>query len=129
MRKAVILLVVLGIVCGCSKKATEDTEPPQVVTTNPVNGSVDVDPSLTEISVTFNEEMMDACSWCMENKESFPQINGTPSYTDGNTKNIVPVKLESGKEYVIWINTSQYTNFKDKAGNSTVPYKLTFKTK
>ena len=60
---------------------------------------------------------------------TFPEITGTPNYTEGNTKNILPVKLLPGKEYVIWINTNSYTNFKDKAGNPVTPYKLTFKTK
>ncbi len=126
MKNAAILLVTLSIFAGCAKK---DTVPPTVVTTYPQNGSIDVDSSLTEISVTFNEEMIDGCSWCAENQDSFPQMNGSPYYTDGNTRNILPVKLLPGKEYVIWINTSKYTNFKDKSGNSAEPYKFTFKTK
>ena len=126
MKKTAILLMTICIFSGCGEK---DVTPPTVVSTNPQNGSIDVDPSLSQITVTFDEEMMDGCSWCMENKETFPEITGTPNYTEGNTKNILPVKLLPGKEYVIWINTNSYTNFKDKAGNPVTPYKLTFKTK
>ena len=127
MKKTATLLIVLSIFSGCAKK---DTDAPRVVTTNPQNGSIDIDPSLSEISVTFNEEMMDnSWSWSMENQDTFPQTTGSPHYTDGNTKNILPVKLLPGKEYVIWINTSNITNFKDKSGNPAVPFKFTFKTK
>jgi len=41
----------------------------------------------------------------------------------------LPVKLEPNKEYVIWINTSNLKNFKDKSGNPALPFKFTFKTK
>ena len=126
MKKTTILLMTICIISGCGKK---DVTPPTVVSTNPQNGSIDVEPSLSQISVTFDEEMMGGCSWCMENKETFPETTGAPHYTDGNTKSILPVKLLPGKEYVIWINTSNFTNFKDKAGNSATPYKFTFKTK
>jgi hypothetical protein len=68
-------------------------------------------------------------SWAYKDKSKFPQISGQAYYTDNNTKNILPVKLESNKEYVIWINTEQFNNFKDKSGNPAFPFKFTFKTK
>jgi len=92
--------------------------------------SKNVDPSLSEISVTFNEEMMDqSWSWAYEDKNKFPQITGQAYYSRNNTTNILPVKLEPNKEYVIWINTSNLKNFKDKSGNPALPFKFTFKTK
>lgn len=107
-----------------------DTEAPTVVSTTPPNGSQDVSPDITEISVTFSEAMMDkSWSWAYEQQDKFPQTTGDPSYDASFTINTLPVELEPNKEYEIWINTSQFKNFTDKAGNPAAPYKLMFKTK
>ncbi|HMK55462.1 MAG TPA: Ig-like domain-containing protein [Dissulfurispiraceae bacterium] len=103
---------------------------PRVVATSPMNGAVGVDPSLTRITVTFNKQMMDkSWSWSYENRESFPQTAGQPSYTDDGMTCVLPVKLEPGKRYVIWINTPRYKNFKDRHGNAVDSYKLVFTTR
>jgi hypothetical protein len=107
-----------------------DTIPPKVISTTPQNGSQNIDPSTTEISVNFNEPMMDkSWSWCFEDKNTFPEMTGQPFYIRNYTKCVLPVKLEANKEYVIWINTVKFKNFKDKAGNPAEPYRFTFRTK
>jgi hypothetical protein len=130
MTKTVLLIFVsiaLSFSVACAK---QDNEAPRVIGTHPANQSQDVDPLIGEISVTFNEEMTDGnWSWAYEDKSMFPQISGQAYYTDNNTRNILPVKLESNKEYVIWINTEQFRNFKDKSGNPAFPFKFTFKTR
>ena len=121
----VILLLSFGIACG-----EKDSTAPRVISTLPLNGSQDVDPTLNEISVTFNEEMMDGnWSWVYEDKDTFPRITGQTYYIENNTVNILPVKLEPNKEYVIWINSAQFKNFKDKSGNPAHPFRFTFRTK
>lgn len=127
LRLFITLLMVLGFAVSC---LATDSKPPRVVTTSPLNGSRDVDPDRTTISVTFNKEMRDqSWSWVYENKNTFPVITGQPYYIDNNTKNVLPVKLEPNKEYVIWINGQKFKNFKDKSGNPVVPFKFTFKTR
>jgi hypothetical protein len=42
---------------------------------------------------------------------------------------VLPVKLEPGKTYAIWVNSEKFNNFKDVGGRSAVPYLLGFKTK
>jgi RNA polymerase sigma-70 factor (ECF subfamily) len=42
---------------------------------------------------------------------------------------VLPVKLEPGKTYAIWVNSGEFGNFKDTDGRSAVPYLLVFKTK
>ena len=107
-----------------------DTEAPTVVSTTPPDGSQDVSPDITEISVTFSEAMMDkSWSWAYEQQDKFPQITGNPNYDASFTTNTLPVELEPNKEYEIWINTSQFKNFTDKVGNPATPYKLMFWTK
>jgi len=123
----VFLLLAMNVAVAC---AEQDTRPPRVVSTSPQNGSMDVDPSLKEMSVTFNEEMRDGnWSWVYEDKNTFPQIVGQAYYTEDMKTNVLPVKLEPNKEYVIWINSEKFTNFKDKSGNSAFPFKFTFKTR
>jgi len=128
-RKSLLLaaLVLMTVGLACTEK---DSKPPRVVSTFPQNESRDVDPALTEISVTFNKEMRDQnWSWVYQDKAKFPAIIGQPYYTDNNTKNVLPVTLEPNKEYVIWINSSKFKNFKDKSGNSAMPFRFTFKTR
>lgn len=128
-KKTFIISSVLTIsffLAGCGN----DVTPPKVTNTYPQNGAQDVDPNLTNIWVKFDEPMMDkSWSWAYTNKDQFPELAGTPSYEEGNTKNILPVKLLPNHEYDIWINTENLKNFKDTAGNSATPFELKFKTK
>ncbi len=99
------------------------------MTTIPAAGDVQVDPGLSELSVTFSEQMKDGnWSWVYESKGTFPEMTGEPHYVDNLTTNVLPVRLEPNKEYVVWINAAKFNNFKDTAKNPAVPYKLTFKT-
>ena len=127
LKTIILTLTILHLIfLGCGEK---DNQPPRVVRTLPLNESADVDPSMTEISVKFNEEMKDGnWSWVYENKSSFPQVVGQPYYTENNTRNVLPVKLEPDKNYVIWINSANHQNFKDKNGNSARPFRFAFKT-
>lgn len=124
----ILLAVVLVIATlSCAEK---DTSAPTVIATFPPNGSTDVDSSISEISVTFSEEMLDGnWSWAYTNKSKFPELNGDPKYNGNFTKNTLPVRLEPNKEYEIWINSHKFNNFQDKSGNSAIPFKLIFKTR
>ena len=53
---------------------------------------------------------------------------GHPRYEDELTRNILPVRLEPNKEYVVWVNSANFTNFKDTAGNPAPPFRFTFST-
>lgn len=109
-----------------------ETMPPSVIKTVPRAGDTKVDPSIKEISVTFSKEMMtnNQWSWCMYSPETFPQIDKTKiRYLADKRTCILPVKLLPGKTYVIWINTQKFNYFKDKNGNSAVPYLLVFQTR
>jgi len=130
MFRSIGILLIIILVSSPLSCAEKDTTAPRVVTTSPPNGSLNVDPDLKEISVTFNEEMRDGnWSWAYTVKSRFPDIIGTPFYSDNSTKNRLPVKLESNKDYEIWINSEKFRNFKDKSGNPAIPFRLVFKTK
>jgi RNA polymerase sigma-70 factor (ECF subfamily) len=108
---------------------TVATAPPVVVKTVPQAGATDVDPELKTIKVTFSKDMDEGgYSWVQVSKESFPKVDGEVKYEKDKRTCVLPVKLEPGKTYVLWINTSKFENLKDSAGRSAVPYLLVFET-
>lgn len=125
--KGISICIIILAACACEEN--EDMTAPTVISTSPINGSTDVNPALGKISVTFSEAMKDGnWSWAYDDPDSFPAITGEPYFVDDNATNILPVRLEEDKEYVIWINSAHFNNFKDQSGNSSVPYRLSFRT-
>lgn len=107
-----------------------ETVPPVVVNTVPAAGAADVDPALGEIKVTFSKDMADkSWSWSTVSKESFPTMNGDIKYLNDQRTCVLPVKLEPGKTYALWLNSNKFKNFKDADGRPAVPYLLVFRTK
>lgn len=105
---------------------------PSVVATVPRHGDVAVDPSLTEIRVTFDREMSpQSWSWCQGGDPAslYPGIAGEPRYEADAKTCVLPVKLEPGKSYAIRVNSGEFRNFKDASGQPAIPYLLQFKTR
>ncbi len=136
MLRVVMILLVgmlatgIGIV-QAENKLTVHTMPPVVVKTFPQAGDTAVDPSISEISVTFSKEMMtqEMWSWVIVSKESFPQLVGDVRYLNDKRTCVAPVKLEAGKTYAIWFNSVKYNAFRDKNNNPAIPYLLVFQTR
>ena len=106
------------------------TMPPVVVKTVPESGSTTVDPKLTEISVTFSKDMTDGnWAWCQISKETYPNTIGKPQYQQDKRTCVLPVMLEPGKTYVIWLNLGKFQGFRDADGHAAVPYLLVFETR
>ena len=113
-----------------AQEITLDTARPVVIKSVPESGSAAVDPSLTEIRVTFSKEMQPGVwSWGLINKESYPGTSESPRYLEDKRTCVLPVKLEPGKTYAVWINTEKLQNFKDPKGLVAVPYLVVFKTR
>ena len=128
MKKFLAFAVIASSLLMFAHGADSDA-PPRVTATSPRNGAQDVDPATAEIWVKFDRTMTDGSwSWCYEDRSRFPLV-GTPRYVEDVTKCVLPVKLEPGKEYVVWINTANSKNFKDRAGRPAAPYRFTFRTK
>ena len=123
----------LVILAGIAKPADDLTlksAKPVVIKTIPQAGAEDVDPKLTEIKVTFSKDMTDdSWSWSQDSEATFPKTTGNPHYEKDKRTCVLPVKLEAGKTYAIWINTAKFENFTDTDGRSAVPYLLVFQTK
>jgi RNA polymerase sigma factor (sigma-70 family) len=104
--------------------------PPVVVKTVPEAGTANVDPSITEIKVTFSKPMRDGSwSWSTWGENTFPNMTGKPHYASDHRTCVAPVKLEPGHIYAIWLNSENFSNFRDATGHKAVPYLLVFETK
>jgi RNA polymerase sigma-70 factor (ECF subfamily) len=68
-------------------------------------------------------------SWTKWGEDNFPELTGQPKYlADGRTC-VLPVRLQRGKVYALWLNSEQHWNFKSRAGQSALPYLLIFETR
>jgi len=109
---------------------TVETAPPVVVKTIPEAGASDVDPALKEVEVVFSKDMRDKSWSVVQNSEStFPKIDGDLKYKEDHRTFVLPVNLEPGRNYVMWMNAARFQNFKDTDGQPAVPYLLVFRTK
>ncbi|MCC6233891.1 MAG: protein kinase [Verrucomicrobiales bacterium] len=104
--------------------------PPVVVSTLPIAGAVGVDPELTAIRVTFSKPMTDGrWTWGEWGHGHLPERVAEPRFlADGRTCEL-PVRLESGRTYAVWINTGEAQDFCDTDGRPAVPYLLVFQTR
>jgi RNA polymerase sigma factor (sigma-70 family) len=105
--------------------------PPVVVQTSPRAGDTEVNAeNVREIRVTFSKDMKDKTwSWSQISDETFPKVNGEVRYDKDRRTCILPVKLQAGKTYAIWVNSGKFGNFKDTDDHPAVPYLLVFETK
>ena len=126
MAAVVAPMVLATISCG----RTIDMTPPVVVNTTPTSGDMNVDPALTELRVTFSKDMVteDMWSWVQESPDTFPVTKGEAQYVDKRTC-VLPVALEPGKSYVVWINSERFDAFRSADGIAATPYKLEFRTR
>ncbi len=90
--------------------------PPRIVESSPSPGDTNVDPALTEITVTFDRDMRGGMSWTGGGPE-FPEIDPKrePHWLDQRTC-VLPVKLSKAKFYRVGINATSHQNFKSEQG-------------
>lgn len=106
-RQRLVPLIVLFCfaVQSQAQSPTIDNVLPVVVKTTPEAGTSEVDVTTTKIHVRFSKKMMTS-SWSVVkvNEKSFPKINGKPRFeADGRTF-VLPVQLQAGQTYALWIN-------------------------
>jgi hypothetical protein len=123
-----LLLTAVGLAAS-AEGITVGNAPPVVVSTEPRAGQTDVAPGTTAIRVTFSRPMRDGSwSWVKLSDGSFPKMTGNPSFLDDQRTCVLPVSLEPGKSYAMWLNQPPYENFQDQDGHKAVPYLLVFET-
>ena len=108
---------------------TGRTNPPEVVVFDPPNGATDVDPGRLSLSVTFDRAMdPEGWAWVVEGPDTAPDLGQARFDASGRT-NTVDVKLQPGRSYSVWINSSQYRHFRDRAGTPSTPTRWIFSTR
>ena len=128
----VAVLVLLALATGAmAGSPSVEGFPPVVVHTFPTSGDQAVDPSIGEVRVTFSKDMMTHEMWSFVYAEPapFPKIAGTIHYLEDNRTCVLPVSLEPGKTYGMWINSQKHNSFRDIYQHPAVPYLLVFKTR
>jgi RNA polymerase sigma-70 factor (ECF subfamily) len=134
MQRGIAAAIAIGfcalLVDARGQDLTVATAPPVVVKTTPAAGTVDVDPGLSSIEVVFSKKMDDG-GWSIvqSSRRTMPTVDGKPRFDEGRTTCTIPVKLEPGRSYALWINSERFGNFKDRDGRSAIPYLLVFDTK
>ena len=130
------MLLIAAMVVGsgpptaAAEKPTLSSLPPVVVVTEPRAGQSDVPSGTREIRVTFSRPMRDASwSWVKLSDASFPKMTGKPRFLEDQRTCVLPVSLEPGKTYALWLNSPPYEAFQDQNGHKAVPYLLAFDTK
>ena len=128
-----LLLANLAIMCSLTQLNAGETKlndlPPVVIRTFPVAGTSMVDPSTRKIYIIFSQKMTDnSWSFVMQDKATFPTLNGKPEYDKEKRTCTLNVSLEPDKTYILWINSSKFANFKGENGKAAVPYMLSFRT-
>ena len=102
--------------------------PPRVAKSDPAPGARDVDPGLKEIRVTFDQPMLtDGSMSIVGGGPTFPNIVGRARWADDRTL-VISCRLQPNHEYWLSMNSQTFTNFKNPAGDSAVPYPIPFHT-
>jgi len=128
---ALTLVSLAGAATGYALRSglSVETAPPVVVETTPRAGAVDVNPSLAEVRVTFSKDMMTDNMWSVVkiSDDTFPKLAGEVRYQDARSF-VIPVALEPGRTYALWLNYKQNDAFRDVNGSASIPYFLVFQT-
>jgi beta-lactamase regulating signal transducer with metallopeptidase domain len=96
---------------------------------NPAQGEKEVDPGLTEITVTFDRDMSGGMSWTGDGP-NFPPIDESREahWRDKRTC-VLPVKLKPGAFYRVGLNSTSFENFQDADGKPAPHSAIYFATR
>lgn len=101
---------------------------PKLVALEPANGATGVDPALPRVRATFDRAMEQSWSWVRESESTFPATTGPAAFEADRRTAYLPVRLEPGRTYVIWLNSEDFQLFRDLSGRPAPPLRWTFTT-
>ncbi|MDQ3439961.1 MAG: S41 family peptidase [Planctomycetota bacterium] len=111
-----------------SLTATVHSASPKVVITSPDNGEIDVDPTITEIRVEYDQPMSPDGMSILGGGPNFPQRSGQITWANPKTL-VMPVTLKPDQQYRMNFNSDTNRNFQNARGESAEWYPLRFKTR
>ncbi len=106
-----------------------DGAAPRITATTPRSGATDVDPALTEITVTFDRDMAPGFSWTGGPPEFPPSPAGKKAHWQDTRTCVLPVELEPGTSYRVGINAPSFKNFRSAEGTPAGISEIRFTTK
>jgi len=116
------MAMVIGLLAGSLAAAA-----PKVVKTVPDNGATNVDPSLRQMSVTFDQDMKQSSFSWVGGGTTCPKVRGRPRWINARTC-VLGVTLEPNHRYWMSINSSRFTGFQNKRGVPAAPHPISFTT-
>lgn len=127
----IILLILISFIPTLSISFLKNYQKPKrpiVVSTIPKTLDTSVDPDTTEITVTFDQPMMNfSWSW-VGGGEHYPETTGDPRYDKDRMTCTLPVKLKPGHWYWLGINSEYYVYFQTEKHVPATPYVILFAT-
>lgn len=119
----------VSTVCLCIGLAfTAFADPPKVVKATPDNGDTEVDPSLAEIRIEFDQDMSSKGHSICGGGPNFPDITAAPHW-EGKRTMILPVKLKPDWTYNLSVNCPVAQNTRSAAGEPAEMYPISFSTR
>ncbi len=114
---------------GASAEVKAQAKAPELMSMEPNNGAMNVDPKTAELRVTFNMPMNSGMSWT-GGGPSFPKLaeGKKASWSADGLTCTLPVALEPGHEYQLGLNGPNHKNFQSKAGVPLEPVVYQFST-
>ena len=109
--------------------ARAQAQRPTVVSLRPAIGAQDVDPSQTQIVVTFDRPMRDGGWAFVGGGPNFPTVTGQPSYDETRTVLTLPVTLKADWSYEFWLNRGRFNGFQSAEGVPLASVHVTFRTR
>lgn len=125
----VLAVLVAGVAVPASAQETsaERKRVPRVKSVVPALGAENVDPSLTEIRITFDMSMSRTGYSVVGGGPHFPSPAGPPRWLDAHTF-VLPVKLQANRQYHFAVNSPQHRNFRSVWLVPAEPLACHFKT-
>ncbi len=116
-----------GLIVLASVHVAAEADAPRVVELSPENGATDVDPAITRMWIKFDQDMGTSSHSLCGGGDSFPEIVGTPKWTDARTF-VIRVKLKRDHDYELSVNCQSFQNFRSAEGVAVQPVPWSFAT-
>lgn len=123
-----VFRVIYFVTEGADEETLERLEKPAVKKLAPANDADNVEPTVSELVVTFDRPMGGGRSWTGR-RPSFPETTSAPTWNDDMTVARLPVKLEAGTTYSLGLNAPFANNFQSASGVPLEPVEWTFTTR
>jgi hypothetical protein len=101
--------------------------PPKVIKTVPENGAQDVNSSLRQIRIVFDQDMDQGSYSICGGGPNYPETIGDPRWVNKCTI-VMRVKLLPNHDYQLSINCPNFKNFKNTKGEPAESYPIEFRT-